>query len=68
MNENILECAQEAGLQPFEDCGPGYVAKMEKFAKLIVKKCAKVAAEHFDDCEGVDYGVEEVCYKYFGVE
>ena len=42
MNENILECAQEAGLQPFEDCGPGYVAKMEKFAQLIVSECAGI--------------------------
>lgn len=39
MNERIRELANEAGLQPFEDCGPGYVYKMEKFTELIVKEC-----------------------------
>lgn len=42
MNERIKKLATEAGLQPFEDCGPGYVYKMEKFAELIVKECCKV--------------------------
>jgi hypothetical protein len=37
MNPRIKELAEQAGLQPFEDCGPGYVYKMEKFAELIVK-------------------------------
>lgn len=40
MNKLIKELAQQAGLQPFEDCGPGYVAKMEKFAELIAEECA----------------------------
>ncbi len=43
MNERIRQLANEAGLQPFEDCGPKYVYKMEKFAELIVRECAKVA-------------------------
>lgn len=43
MNERIKELAEQAGLQPFEDCGPGYVYKMEKFAELIVRKCASIA-------------------------
>ena len=45
MNQRIKELATEAGLQPFEDCGPGYVYKMEKFAELIVKECAKLITE-----------------------
>ena len=40
MNERIKQLAEQAGLQPFEDCGPKYVFKMEKFAELIVKECA----------------------------
>ena len=43
MNERIKELATQAGLQPFEDCGPGYVYKMEKFAELIVQECMQVA-------------------------
>lgn len=35
MNERDIEFAKQAGLQPFEDCGPKYVYKMEKFAALI---------------------------------
>jgi hypothetical protein len=42
MNERIKELAAQAGLQPFEDCGPGYVYKMEKFARLIVTECIDV--------------------------
>ena len=42
MNERINELADQAGLQPFEDCGPGYVYKMEKFAELIVQECASI--------------------------
>ena len=53
MNERIRELATEAGLQPFEDCGPGYVAKMEKFAELVWK----AAYEEGHD-EGVDAGFE----------
>jgi hypothetical protein len=42
VHERIKHIATQAGLQPFEDCGPGYVAKMEKFAELIVKDCISV--------------------------
>jgi hypothetical protein len=45
MNERIKQLAEEAGLQPFEDCGPKYVYKMEKFAELIVKDCLQMADE-----------------------
>lgn len=39
MNEQIKLLALQAGLQPFEDCGQGYVYKMEKFAELIITEC-----------------------------
>ncbi len=42
MNERIRQLANEAGLQPFEDCGPKYVYKMERFAELIVRECISV--------------------------
>jgi len=45
MNERIRQIAQQAGLQPFEDCGPKYVYKMEKFAELLVRECAKISKE-----------------------
>ncbi len=47
MNERINQLANEAGLQPFEDCGPKYVYKMEKFAELIVKECVRYFNEDY---------------------
>ena len=57
MNERIRELANEAGLQPFEDCGPGYVYKMEKFAELIVKEC--IWALWTEECRTSDLASEE---------
>ena len=34
MTAKIQQFATQAGLQPFEDSGPGYVAKMTKFGEL----------------------------------
>ena len=62
MNERIRQLANEAGLQPFEDCGPKYVYKMEKFAELIVRECAKVLWDS-NDILG-EYRIK----KHFGVE
>jgi hypothetical protein len=45
MNERIRVLAEQAGLQPFEDCGPGYVHKMEKFAELIVQECMNAVCD-----------------------
>jgi hypothetical protein len=39
----------------------------EKFAELIVKECAEVAANVVAEHEGVDFGLVEACYKHFGV-
>jgi hypothetical protein len=68
MNERIKELAEQAGLQPFEDCGPKYVYKMEKFAELIVKECARVASDRVMDVEGNDWGVRWAIKNHFGVE
>ena len=49
MNERIKELAEQAGLQPFEDCGPGYVYKMEKFAELIVQEMSRLLEQYHSD-------------------
>ena len=70
MNERIKQLAEQAGLQPFEDCGPKYVFKMEKFAELIVKECANMARvyrNHEFDFTG-DLELDEFMLKHFGVE
>jgi len=54
MNERIRQIAQQAGLQPFEDCGPGYVYKMEKFTELLVNECADIANQQFKAATGLD--------------
>ena len=67
VNDRFLELATEAGLQPFEDCGPGYVYKMEKFAELIVRdvvatvKRTQITSPDFEwvILNNYDIGVEE---------
>ena len=71
MNQRIKELATEAGLQPYEDCGPGYVYKMEKFAELIVKDCIKVVYDNVEvalDATGNVVFEDELLKKHFGVE
>ena len=71
MNERIKELALQAGLQPFEDCGPGYVKKMEKFAELIVRECAEVGLDSVEDGDDIDAIMKRVhnnILKHFGVE
>lgn len=40
----------------------------EKFAELIVRECAEVAADVVCKAEGVEFGLVAACYQYFGVE
>jgi len=68
MNERIKELALEARLGSAEfDNGIRYYVSteesFERFAKLIVKECAKVAS-----VETSDNGVGEVIREHFGVE
>ena len=66
MNERIKQLAEQAGLQPFEDCGPKYVYKMEKFAELIVGECCDIVRQcRFAPDE--DAIVNEIV-NHFGVE
>ena len=50
MNERIKQLAREAGLLAYNPEGPP--TKLEKFAELIVKECAKVC----DDLDIDDWG------------
>ena len=67
MNKRINELAAQAGLQPFEDCGPGYVYKMEKFAELIVRECIDTVLD-----SSVEYAtrpqIANEIREHFGVE
>jgi len=44
------------------------VEHAEKFAQLIVRECAEVAANVVAEHEGVDFGLVEACYEHFGVD
>lgn len=63
MNERIRELALQAGLQPFEDCGPGYVYKMEKFAELLVQECANQCNITKENMRGQDPFWEDVANR-----
>ena len=79
MNERIKELAREAGLLAYNPEGPP--TKLEKFAELIVLKCADIINHRADTCsdwldsvkanEAVREGQRE-CAKtikeHFGVE
>jgi hypothetical protein len=72
MNERIRELADRAGLQPFEDCGPGYVYKVENFAELIIQECINTVIQLQDDMDRQNwptpYGCAEAISEHFGVE
>ena len=67
MNEKIRELRQQATIIVGAESGFAFdreVLDEEKFAELIVKETLQVARA------GIEYGpsMEEVVYKYFGVE
>ena len=39
----------------------------ERFAKLIVEECAKIANEHNSEVEGVTLGVGRALKQHFGI-
>jgi hypothetical protein len=72
MNERIQELLEQATVEvrghgAFGE--PERYTKLdpEKFAELIVRECAEVAANLVAEHEGVDFGLVEACYKHFGV-
>ena len=69
MNERIFELAKQADLIQWDSLPSGArtpdhesVVKAQKFAELIVRECANVAAEH----DALD--IYEEIREHFGVE
>ena len=64
MNTKLRELAEQAGLYDFVIEAMGIDSEMQQFAELIVKETLQVARA------GIEYGpsMEEVVYKYFGIE
>ena len=63
MNERIRELAHEAGLPTYNP--EGIPTKLEKFAELIVRECARVADQHTHDG---DWDIAKLIKRHFGVE
>jgi len=65
MNERILELAEQCHHRYSE-----HNIDLEKFAELIVRKCAKVAWHHTPDTEELEYShlIKDKILKHFGVE
>ena len=61
MNERIKELAKQAGFNPYNYEGANAVL-FKKFAELIVRECANVAAEH----DALD--IYEEIREHFGVK
>ena len=62
MNERIKELAEQAGIYNLELTDETEYWILEKFAELIVRECAEVAAEH----DALD--IYEEIREHFGVE
>lgn len=74
MNKHIKELAVQAGISfiPYMDSEgdhPDAIHNLHlaRFAELIVKECAEVAANHVGEIEGVDFGLVKVCHTHFGI-
>jgi hypothetical protein len=75
MNDRILEHAFQAEFinkrvrdnSYFID-DPELMAKLEKFAELIVKECASTASNWVMDTDGSDMGVASAVKQHFGVD
>jgi hypothetical protein len=62
MNERIKQLAEQAGMIIIDDKFSTYGKFAEKFAELIVRECADVAANH----DALD--IYEEIREHFGVE
>ena len=74
MNERIQQLAEQAGIELPNNVaegvnGPGVVSEQErlaKFAELIVKECADIAAKN--QAENMNWDIAEIIKEHFGVE
>ena len=68
MNERIKELAEQAGLydEKTPEEVPGFTASFEKFAELLIRKCAIIA----DTAQAEDMGwdIGGIIREHFGVE
>ena len=77
MNKQIRSLALQAGATVDKGTHPltGVVdgllmrtTEIEKFAQLMVRECALVAADVVVEHEGVEFGLVAACHRHFGVE
>jgi hypothetical protein len=66
VNERIKELSREAGLLAYNPEGPP--TKLEKFAELIVRKCAELFEVEYGTSEVSGNQVARVLKEHFGVE
>ncbi len=68
----IRELAEQSTtyIEPTSNSGEGWIFDKEKFAELIIRKCAEVAWYNTPDWEELEYGhlIEDKILKHFGVE
>ena len=74
MNEQIKLLAEQAGALEVKTVLNTPVVlslngdEIEKFAELLVRECAQVAATVVIEREGVEFGLIAACCKHFGVD
>ena len=76
MNERIRELAKDSDLDWHKHWNDDESNRLQKFAELIIKECAKVVGEAelgYDDYRGqIEKGMRDYCQQYlkktFGVE
>ena len=73
MNERIKELAEQAGLydEKTPEEVPGFTASFEKFAELLIRKCAQVSEDDITDgdacCTNTAYRIASQIKEHFGV-
>ena len=76
MNKRIRELAKDSDLDWHKHWNDDESNRLQKFAELIVKECAKIVGEAelgYDDYRGqIEKGMRDYCQQYlkktFGVE
>ena len=64
MNERIQELAEHAGVFPTNfNQVPSW---LEKYAELIVRECADIAAKN--QAENMNWDIAEIIKEHFGIE
>jgi hypothetical protein len=68
MNERILELAEQAGSTHKQNLGvyQFYTHELEKFAESIVRECAGLVEDYYD--EDTKYLAGHIIRKHFGVK